>query len=226
MRAIGPTSLARTAAEATAEKLTWNKWIKRSRTSTEQEAENGKPKTFTTDEWAPYEGTRAEFLGELRAAIEAGANPYFYHLQRHRYIRHAVRLHESRKDGATATELAAYAAVLDTPRKKSGTCCVPERSNELVVAMGYKPYVQEVHTPRRGKRPASTKQVRKQHVDLFFAFHPSGYKPNARSYNTASEDIDCFLKYGRVRHGEWFLQGQRLRPARRGSFTASSRGLL
>jgi hypothetical protein len=119
-------------------------------------------------------------------------------------------LHESRKDGVTATELADYAAVLDTPREKSGTCSVPERSNELVVAMGYKPYVQEVQIPRRGKRPASTKQVRKQHVDVFFAFHPSGFKPDARSYNTAAEDIDCFLKYGRVRHGEWFLHGQRL----------------
>ena len=76
--------------------------------------------------------------------------------------------------------------------------------------MGYKPYVQTVEIPRRGKRPASTKEVYKQHVDVFFAFHPSGYKPDARSYNTAAEDIDCFLKYGRVRHGEWFLECQRL----------------
>ena len=47
-------------------------------------------------------------------------------------------------------------------------------------------------------------------MDVFFAFHPSGYKPDARSYNTAAEDIDSFLKYGRVRHGEWFLECQRL----------------
>jgi hypothetical protein len=65
----------------------------RSRTSTEVEGDNGKPKTFTTDEWAPYEGHRSEFLREIRAAIEAGANPYFFHLQRHRYmyIRHAIK---------------------------------------------------------------------------------------------------------------------------------------
>lgn len=197
-------------AEATEDKLTWNKWVQRSRSSSEQHDEQGKQKTFTTDEWAPYDGTRSEFLGELRAALESGGNPYFYHLQRHRYIRHAIRLHESRKDGHTATELADYAAVLDTPREKTSTCSVPERSNELVVAMGYKPYTQEVQIPSRGKRLASIKHVRKQHVDVFFAFHPSGYKPNARSYNTAAEDIDCFLKYGRVRHGEWFHQGQRL----------------
>ena len=53
-------------------------------------------------------------------------------------------------------------------------CSVPERSNELVIAMGYKPYMQTVEITRRGKRPASTKEVRKQHVDVFFAFHPSG----------------------------------------------------
>ena len=91
-----------------------------------------------------------------------------------------------------------------------GTCSVPERSNELVVAMGYKPCMETVTIPCRGKRPASTKQVRKQHVDVFFAFHPSGYKPNARSYNTAAEDIDCFLKYGRMRHGECFHNMQRI----------------
>jgi hypothetical protein len=201
------------AAEATSDKLVYNKWITRSRTTVEdgKEGEEGKKKTFTTDEWAPFEaGTRASLLKELRATIETGANPYFYHIQRHKYIRHAIRLHESRKDGRTGTELADYASVLDTPREKSGTCSVPERSNELVVVMGYKPYMQTVEIPRRGKRAASTKQVRKQHVDLFFAFHPSGYKPNAKSYNTAAEDIDCFLKYGRVRHGEWFHKRQRL----------------
>ena len=199
------------AAEANDDLLWWFKWIQRSRSTTEQEGSDGNKKTFTTDEWAPYQGTWREFLREIRMAIEAGANPYFYHKEfRHRFIRHAIKLHESRKDGVTATELADYAAVLDTPREKSGTCSVPERSNELVVAMGYKPYMQTVETPRRGKRPASSKEVRKQHVDVFFAFHSSGYKPDARSYNTAAEDIDSFLKYGRVRHGEWFLECQRL----------------
>ena len=52
--------------------------------------------------------------------------------------------------------------------------------------------------------------VRKQHVDVFFAFHPSGYKSDARSYNVAQMDIDSFLKTGAVKHGEWFLECQRL----------------
>ena len=38
----------------------------------------------------------------------------------------------------------------------------------------------------------------------------SGYKADARSYNVAQEDIDSFLKYGKVKHGEWFLECQRL----------------
>ena len=198
-------------AEGTTDELIYSKWLQRSRSTTEGEGNDGSKKTFITDEWAPHKGTYTEFLKELRASIESGANPYFYHKDfRHKFIRHSIKLHEARKDGVTATELADYAAVLDTPREKAGTCSVPERSNELVVAMGYKPSVQTVQTPAKGKRPASSKQVRKQQVDVFFAFQPSGWKPDAHSYNTAAEDIDSFLKYGRVRHGEWFLECQRL----------------
>jgi len=189
-------------AEATDAKMTYNKWVQRTRSNAESKEADGeasKTKAFTTEEWAPYDGDQAGFLGELRASIEAGANPYFYHKDfRHRFIRHSIKLHESRKDGVTATELADYAAVLETPREKTGTCAVPERHNELVLAVGYKPYMQTVEIPKRGKRPASSKQVRKQHVDVVFALHPSGYKPDARSFNTAAEDFDCFLKYGRV----------------------------
>ena len=201
-------------AEATDAKMTWNKWRQRTRSTAENKEADGeasKAKAFTTEEWAPYEGEQADFLGEIRAAIETGGNPYFYHKDfRHKFIRHSIKLHEARKDQVTATELADYAAVLETPRGKTGTCAVPERHNELVMAVGYKPYVQTVEIPKRGKRPASSKEVRKQHVDVLFAFHPSGYKPDARSYNTAAEDFDCFLKYGRVRHGEFFLECQRL----------------
>ena len=194
--------------------MTYNKWVQRTRSTAESKEADGeasKTKAFTTEEWAPFDGTQAGFLGELRAAIEAGTNPYFYHKDfRHRFIRHSIKLHESRKDNVTATELADYAAVLETPREKTGTCAVPERHNELVLAVGYKPYMQTVEIPKRGKRPASSRQVRKQCVDVVFAFHPSGYKPDARSFNTAAEDFDCFLKYGRVRHGEFFLECQRL----------------
>ena len=55
-----------------------------------------------------------------------------------------------------------------------------------------------------------------QNVDGLFAFHKSGFKPNARSYNVVMEDVCHFLKYGTVRHGEWFIGGQRV-PLARGS---------
>eukprot|EP00966_Prymnesium_polylepis_P318169 7349300-Prymnesium_polylepis.1 len=49
-----------------------------------------------------------------------------------------------------------------------------------------------------------------QEVDVIFAFHRAGYKPNARSYNVVVEDACHFLKYGTVLHGEWFIDGQRV----------------
>jgi hypothetical protein len=201
-------------AEATDVQMTWNKWVQRTRSTAENKEVDGeasKAKPFITEEWAPYTGTQAEFIGELRAAIETAPNPYFYHKDfRHKFIRHSIKLHDSRRDDKTATELADYVATLETPRGKTGTCEVPERHNVLVLALGYKSFIQTVQIPKRGKRPASSKEVRKQHVDVLFALHPSGYKPDARSYNTAAEDFDCFLKYGRVRHGEFFLDCQRL----------------
>ena len=54
--------------------------------------------------------------------------------------------------------------------------------------VGYKPYDVTV-VPARGRRPASTKTVRKQHVDVFFAFHDAGYRPDARSYNVVQESL-------------------------------------
>lgn len=59
-----------------------------------------------------------------------------------------------------------------------------------------------------------------QHVDYMFAFHDSSYKPNARSYNVAQEDLDHFLKYGTVLYGEWFVDGQRV-PLRDGKHTTA-----
>jgi hypothetical protein len=47
-------------------------------------------------------------------------------------------------------------------------------------------------------------------VYVFFAFFNAGYKPNARSHNIAQEDIDHFLKWGSMLHGEWFEGGKRL----------------
>lgn len=50
----------------------------------------------------------------------------------------------------------------------------------------------------------------RQNVIGLFAFHKSGFKPNARSYNVFLEDLCHFLKNGTVLHGEWFINGQRV----------------
>ena len=190
--------------EASDDPFTWWRWEPRLRSV------NAEGKKFYSDEWVPYAGTRKEFIKELRAAVSDGDPSYLYHVYRHLMIRHAIKLHESRKDGVTATEWSDYAAVLDLTRSKTVTCGVPERINELVTVMGYKPYDVTVEVPKSRRHAATTKVVRKQHVDVFFAFHPTGYKSDARSYNVVQEDIDSFLKYGKVKHGEWFLECQRL----------------
>ena len=68
---------------------------------------------------------------------------------------------------------------------------------------------------KRGKRPASTKTVRKQKVSVFFGFHPAGTKPSARTFNVLREDVSLLLKTGKSKHGEWFHIGKRL-PGRDG----------
>lgn len=86
----------------------------------------------------------------LRRAVEAGGNPWLYHTWRHKYIRHAIKLHESRKDGVTATEWSDYAAQPEIRRAKTATCANAEKVNELVTVVGYKPYdatVEALHTP-------------------------------------------------------------------------------
>ena len=199
-------------------------------------------------------------FARLRKAVEAGGNPWLYHTHRHKLIRHAIKLHESRKDQVTATEWSDYAAQPEIRRAKTATCANAEKVNEIVTVIGYKPHDLTIEVPKRGSRPATTKVVRKQHVDVYFAFHASGYKLNARSYNVAQvptpsslacslvrpptppslptlynvaqvsdpirphscrhhsprlrcclqEDIDSFLKTGKVKHGEWFLERERL----------------
>lgn len=190
--------------EATNDTFTWHRWEPRLRST------NDDGKDYYSDEWVPHKGTRREFLEELQFAVESGSNPWLFHTWRHKMIRHAIKLHESRKDGVTVTEWSDYAAQPEIRRAHTATCANAEKVNELVTVVGYKPYNETIEVPKRGRRPASTTVIRKQHVDVFFAFHAAGYKPNSRSYNVAQEDIDSFLKYGKVKHGEWFHMGQRL----------------
>ena len=98
-------------------------------------------------------------------------------------IRHAVKMHEARKDSVTATEWSDYAAQPEIRRAHTATCANAEKVNELVTVIGNKPCDVTVDVPARGRCPASTKTVRRQTVEVFFAFHANGYKPNARSYN-------------------------------------------
>ena len=73
------------------------------------------------------------------------------------------------------------------------------------------PSTRAVHKPPPPPPTAAHEtDVYKQNVSVFYAMHNAGFKPSARSYNVAQEDIDHILKYGTAIHGEWFLNGQRL----------------
>lgn len=84
----------------------------------------------------------------------------------------------------TMTVQSDYAAQFETYRIHTGTCAQPERHNMLVSIVGYKPYTEMMKKPGRGKKKnPKFEPVRKQHVDIFYAFHKAGFKPSARSFN-------------------------------------------
>ena len=83
----------------------------------------------------------------------------------------------------TMTVQSDYAAQFETYRIHTGTCAQPERHNLLVSIVGYKPYIEMMKKQGRGKKNAAVEPVRKQHVDIFYAFHKAGFKPSARSFN-------------------------------------------
>lgn len=95
-----------------------------------------------------------------------------------------------------------YAAQIETQRSRTATCATRERHNLLVSVVGFKPY--------RVWAEKSKQWVYKQRVYVFYALHKAGFKPSARSFNVVQEDIDHWLKYGAMRHGEWFMGGERL----------------
>ena len=134
------------------------------------------------------------------------------------------QVHEVHKDCVTATIRSDYAAQIKTIRTFSATCARAETHNLCVTVVGREPYEVEVHTKKHGKRPASTRMVRKQKVSVFYGFHPSAVKPSARTFNVLREDITMLMKTGTAKHGEWFHDGKRL-PGRAGlpCLTASSR---
>mmetsp|Transcript_25121 Transcript_25121/g.84671 ORF Transcript_25121/g.84671 Transcript_25121/m.84671 type:complete len:497 (+) Transcript_25121:2689-4179(+) len=150
-------------------------------------------------------------MGELRTALEAFLPHYWDHVMMQR----GIKVHEALKDGTTATIRSDYAAQIKTIRAHGATCAHPETHNLCVTVVGHEPYEETVHVKKRGKRPESTKTVRKQKVSVFFGFHPAGHKPSARSFNVLREDVSLLLKTGKSKHGEWFHKGERL-PGREG----------
>ena len=146
--------------------------------------------------------------------LRQNAAAYFPHIWKHILLQRGIACHEANKDDVTATRRADYAAQIKTLRFSSATCAHPETHNMLVAVMGFSPYNETVSVKKHGRRPASTKVVRKQRVAVFYVFHPSSYKPDARSYNAACENIDRFMKTGRFSFGEWFHKGKRLSCSR------------
>lgn len=121
--------------------------------------------------------------------------------------RTAAQVHELAR--LTMTVQSDYASQVQIPRIHTATCAQPERHNLLVSIVGYKPYTEQMKKVGRSKKNPKLEPVRKQHVDVFYAFHKAGFKPSARSFNVVQEDIDHWMIHGSFLHGEWFLEGQR-----------------
>ena len=120
------------------------------------------------------------------------------------------QVHEALKPSTTYTCWSDYGAQTETNRLYTQTCARRERHNNCPSVVGFSPYTETVETPARGKRPASSVEIRKQRVIVVFGMFKAGYKPDARSYNVQREDIDHFLKHGETLHGEWWYEGKRI----------------
>jgi hypothetical protein len=109
-----------------------------------------------------------------------------------------------------ATEHSDFASQLPIAREFLGTCGRREGLNNCVSVVGYAPFEETVTRRKWGRRSETTTAVRKQRVDCFFGFSAPGYKPDARYYTLQIIDMDSFLRAGKVVHGEWFLNKQRV----------------
>ena len=97
----------------------------------------------------------------------------------------------------TITLQSDYAAQFTTQRAATATCAQRERQNLLVSIVGYKPYAEMMKPAGRGKKSRPKESVRKQHVDIFYAFHAPNFKPSARSFNVVqytNSDLHSTLK--------------------------------
>jgi hypothetical protein len=188
------------ALEADSQPFSWQTWEPRLR------GKNADGEPTYADELVPKHGTRAEFMAELRRAIEV----FMPHWWDHVMMQRGIKVHETHKDSVTATIRSDYAAQIKTIRVHSATCAHAETHNLCVTVVGHSPYEETVHVKAHGKRKAHTKTVRKQRVAVFFGFHSAGHKPSARSFNVLREDVTSLMKHGTAKHGEWFHMGRRL----------------
>ena len=132
----------------------------------------------------------------------------------------------------TATEWSDYAAQPEIRRAHTATCANAEKINELVTVVGYKPYDVTVEVPARGRRPGPSldkdgpETARRRLLRLPRRWlqarravvqrragepHPTGTSPRLMTvtpHPSVQEDIDSFLKFGKVKHGEWYLEGE------------------
>ena len=113
----------------------------------------------------------ATALAEAEAALTAAKGK----------ARTAAEVHELAR--LTATVQSDYASQVEMQRIHTATCAQPERHNLLVCIVGYKPYTEMMKKAGRSKKNPKLEPVRKQHVDVFYAFHKAGFKPSARSFN-------------------------------------------
>ena len=91
----------------------------------------------------------------------------------------------------TMTVQSDYASQFETHRIHTATCAQPERHNLLVSIVDYKPYTEMMPKSGRRRKNAILEPVRKQHVDIFYAFHKAGFKPSARSFNVVQVTTPC-----------------------------------
>jgi hypothetical protein len=179
------------------DRMRWHAWEPRLRGTSKDGS------AYMADELVPRDGPRAQFMGELRTAVEA----YLPHIWEVRLMRHACRLMEARKDQVTATRHSDYASQLPIVRASTGTCQSKESINNCVSVIGFKP--RDVEVPLR--RPAEgTRTARRQTVLIAFGMFDNSYKADARSFNVQAADLDSILKCGKSIHGEWFYKGKRL----------------
>jgi hypothetical protein len=137
------------------------------------------------------------------------------HINRDRRGRHSLKLFEAHKDEFTMTVHADWAAQPEVPRGHNATCASKATVNLLVIVVGYLPYEKTFTQRTRRGFVSEEETARKQRVDVFYVFHPTDYRPDARAFNTVLEDITLWYRTGRVQHGEYILERERLPGSRR-----------